>query len=121
MDRRNAERFNMQLNCFLTPVGRPAERMKGSSENFSRIGIMVKLASSPALMLAPGDDVDIDLLLPHNRGRRSRSLHCMATVVRVQAGPELYVACSIQHLSFRELPQHLHAAIADPQQPNYLI
>ena len=123
MDRRKAERFNTELKCFLTPVGRPAERITGSSENLSRVGILVKVdRSSAGMTLASGEDVEIDLLLPSSRGAKSRSLHCLATVnsVREGRGGEWYVAASIQQMSFRELTPHFDLAAAD-QQPNLLV
>jgi hypothetical protein len=124
MDRRKAERFNTQLRCFLTPVGRPAGRITGSSENLSRVGILVKVANSTAaLMLAAGDDVAIDLLLPNNREPKSRCLHCLATVTGVRAGSngDLYVAGSIQQMSFRDLPPRFDAAVVPDQQPKFLV
>ena len=84
MDRRSAKRFLLQLRCFVTTTGPQPLHLEGRTENISRSGVLICHLNPLQCdgLLRPGEDVDIDVELPQNpRLKRTRSLHCRATIV----------------------------------------
>lgn len=112
MERRETQRVEVALKCYLlTSPTTPGQEL-GRTENVSRSGVLVRLPadSSCVSMLTRGDHVELDLELPSRLPRHPpRSLHCLATVAwsRPAGGGEMHVALAVQQMKFRDLPRSL--------------
>ncbi len=112
MERREAQRVEVALKCYLlTNPTTPGQEL-GRTENISRSGVLVRLpaASACVSMLTRGDHVELHLELPSRTLRYPpRSLHCLATVAwsRPAGEGDVHVALAVQQMKFRDLPRKL--------------
>jgi hypothetical protein len=108
MNRRNSERFAMNLRCYMRVGFEGSTMMAGTTENISRSGITVRMfLKGPAPTApVPGDYCDLYLQLPQHPRCHNRCLYCRCAVAWTRTiGPEeVVVGVRVDVMDFRDLP-----------------